>query len=116
MELLRLEHIQKYYGHEGGLTQAIRDISFTVEAGEFVGIMGRPVRAKPLCSTAFLRSILSALAISGSRTGHYRARASAAIPVPAGKSGLYFSGFQPAGYLDPGGKYCTGSFYPKNAL
>ena len=28
MELLRLEHIQKYYGHEGGLTQAIRDISF----------------------------------------------------------------------------------------
>lgn len=40
MELLRLEHIQKYYGHEGGLTQAIRDISFTVEAGEFVGIMG----------------------------------------------------------------------------
>lgn len=40
MELLRLEHIQKYYGHEGGLTQAICDISFTVEAGEFVGIMG----------------------------------------------------------------------------
>lgn len=40
MELLRLEHIQKYYGHEGGLMQAIRDISFTVEAGEFVGIMG----------------------------------------------------------------------------
>lgn len=40
MELLRLEHIQKYYGHEGGLTRAIRDISFTVEAGEFVGIMG----------------------------------------------------------------------------
>lgn len=40
MELLRLEHIQKYYGHEGGLTQAIHDISFTVEAGEFVGIMG----------------------------------------------------------------------------
>lgn len=40
MELLRLEHIQKYYGHEGGLTKAIRDISFSVEAGEFVGIMG----------------------------------------------------------------------------
>lgn len=39
-EILRLEHIQKYYGNEGSLTRAIHDISFTVDAGEFVGIMG----------------------------------------------------------------------------
>ena len=39
-ELLRLEHIQKYYGNEGHLTQAVRDISFTVERGEFLSIMG----------------------------------------------------------------------------
>lgn len=38
--ILKLEHIQKYYGSEGGLTKAIRDISFSVEEGEFVGIMG----------------------------------------------------------------------------
>ena len=39
--ILKLEHIQKYYGNEGSLTKAIKDISFSVEAGEFLGIMVR---------------------------------------------------------------------------
>jgi len=39
-EILRLEHIQKIYGNHGNLTKAIDDISFSVNAGEFVGIMG----------------------------------------------------------------------------
>lgn len=39
-EMLRLEHIQKYYGNQGNLTKAVNDISFAVDAGEFVGIMG----------------------------------------------------------------------------
>lgn len=39
-ELLRLEHIQKIYGNHGNLTKAIDDISFSVDEGEFVGIMG----------------------------------------------------------------------------
>lgn len=39
-EILRLEHIQKFYGNQGNLTKAINDISFSVENGEFVGIMG----------------------------------------------------------------------------
>ena len=39
-EILRLEHIQKYYGNQGIVTKAINDISFSVNAGEFVGIMG----------------------------------------------------------------------------
>ena len=38
--ILKLEHIQKYYGSEGNITKAIQDISFSVEAGEFLGIMG----------------------------------------------------------------------------
>lgn len=38
--VLRLEHIQKYYGNGGNLTKAIRDISFSVKEGEFLGIMG----------------------------------------------------------------------------
>lgn len=39
-EILSLEHIQKYYGNKGNLMKAINDISFTVNEGEFVGIMG----------------------------------------------------------------------------
>ena len=39
-EILRLKHIQKYYGNQGNLMKAINDISFTVNEGEFVGIMG----------------------------------------------------------------------------
>lgn len=39
-EILRLEHIQKYYGNQGSITKAIQDISFCVNRGEFVGIMG----------------------------------------------------------------------------
>lgn len=39
-ELLKLEHIQKYYGNQGTITKAIQDISFSIHAGEFVGIMG----------------------------------------------------------------------------
>lgn len=38
--ILKLEHIQKYYGNEGNITKAIQDISFSVNNGEFLGIMG----------------------------------------------------------------------------
>lgn len=38
--ILKLEHIQKYYGNQGNITKALKDISFSVEAGEFLGIMG----------------------------------------------------------------------------
>ena len=39
-EVLKLDHIKKYYGNGGTITKAIEDISFSVQAGEFVGIMG----------------------------------------------------------------------------
>ena len=39
-EILKLDHIQKYYGNGGNVTKAIQDISFSVQEGEFVGIMG----------------------------------------------------------------------------
>ena len=39
-EILKLDHIQKFYGDQGNITKAINDISFSVSEGEFVGIMG----------------------------------------------------------------------------
>lgn len=38
--ILRVVDIQKYYGNKGSLTKAVDHISFTVEKGEFLGIMG----------------------------------------------------------------------------
>lgn len=38
--ILKVEHIEKYYGNKGNLTKALDNISFQVQEGEFVGIMG----------------------------------------------------------------------------
>ena len=38
--VLDVQSVEKYYGNKGNLTKAIDDISFFVEKGEFVGIMG----------------------------------------------------------------------------
>lgn len=39
-EILKVEGIQKYYGNKENITKAIDNISFKVEEGEFIGIMG----------------------------------------------------------------------------
>ena len=38
--VLEVNHIEKVYGSRGAVTQALNDVSFIVETGEFVGIMG----------------------------------------------------------------------------
>lgn len=40
MEILKIQQIEKYYGSRSSLTKAIDDISFSVNRGEFVAIMG----------------------------------------------------------------------------
>jgi putative ABC transport system ATP-binding protein len=39
-EVLKILNIEKYYGRKGNITKAIDNISFTVNEGEFVGVMG----------------------------------------------------------------------------
>ncbi|MBD7915466.1 ABC transporter ATP-binding protein [Clostridium sp. Sa3CUN1] len=39
-EILKVDNIEKYYGRKGNVTKAIDNISFTIEEGEFVGVMG----------------------------------------------------------------------------
>lgn len=38
--ILKIDKIEKYYGNKSGLTKAIDNLSFDVEKGEFVAIMG----------------------------------------------------------------------------
>ncbi|MDK2808854.1 MAG: putative transport system ATP-binding protein [Clostridiales bacterium] len=52
-QLLTIEHIEKYYGNKGNLTKAIDDISFEVQTGEFIAIMGASGSGK----TTFLNCI-----------------------------------------------------------
>lgn len=39
-EILKLENVEKYYGNKSNLTKAVDRVSFSVNKGEFVGIMG----------------------------------------------------------------------------
>ena len=39
-KILNVDHVEKYYGNRGNVTKAVDDISFTVQKGEFVAIMG----------------------------------------------------------------------------
>lgn len=38
--ILKLENVEKYYGNSSNLTKALNQVSFEVENGEFLGIMG----------------------------------------------------------------------------
>lgn len=38
--ILKVDHIEKYYGNKGNITRAVDDISFDVNEGEYIGIMG----------------------------------------------------------------------------
>lgn len=40
MNILKIENIEKYYGNKSNITKAINNLSFNVEKGEFVAIMG----------------------------------------------------------------------------
>ncbi len=39
-EVLKIEHLKKYYGNSNNITKAVDDISFNIKEGEFVAIMG----------------------------------------------------------------------------
>lgn len=38
--ILKVQNIEKYYGNRGNVTKAVDGISFSVDEGEFIGIMG----------------------------------------------------------------------------
>ena len=51
--ILSVEKIEKYYGNKDNVTKAIDNISFKVDEGEFVGIMGPMEVVKLLFLTVF---------------------------------------------------------------
>ena len=41
MELMRIEHLTKVYGSGENAVHAVDDVSFSVEKGEFLAIIGK---------------------------------------------------------------------------
>ena len=38
--IVKVEHVEKYYGNKGNLAKALDDVSFTIDKGDFIGVMG----------------------------------------------------------------------------
>lgn len=61
--ILKLEDVEKYYGNKSNLTKALDRVSFEVETGEFVGIMGASGSGK----TTLLNCISTIDRVTGGR-------------------------------------------------
>lgn len=83
--ILELKQIQKYYGNEGNITKAIDGISFTVEEGEFLGIMGASGSGK----TTLLNCISTIDTVSAGHIYLYGRRAEEDVRL-AGKEGTAY--------------------------
>lgn len=62
-EVLKIEHLKKYYGNSNNITKAVDDITFNIKEGEFVAIMGASGSGK----TTLLNTIA---AIDNVTSGH----------------------------------------------
>ena len=56
MEILRVENLSKIYGKDGAKVKAVDDVSFKVDKGEFVAIVGASRKRKINSITSNWRS------------------------------------------------------------
>lgn len=111
-KILEVKNIEKYYGNKSNLTKAIDNISFSVEKGEFVGIMGASGSGK----TTLLNTIST---IDTVTSGHIiingeditRLRGNKLNKFRREELRIYFSRFQFTRYINSIRKYSTSINY-----
>ena len=63
MEILKVEHLTKVYGEGETATRALDDVSFSVEEGEFVAIVGSSGSMASMSIRAVMKSLQSSVAV-----------------------------------------------------
>ncbi len=66
-EVLRLENVSKTYQAKNGEIEAIKDVNFSVNEGEFIGVIGPSG-----CGKSTLLSIIAGLESKSKRKNLYR--------------------------------------------
>ena len=106
--MLQVENIEKYYGSKNNVTKALDRISFQVDDGEFIAIMGASGSGKTTllnCISTIDTVSAGSILLDGENIAELPQRTG---PLPAGAAGLRLSGLQPAGHPDPGGEHRPG--------
>lgn len=99
--VLTVRNVEKYYGSRGSVTKAVDDISFTVEKGEFVGVMGASGSGKTTllnCIATIDRVSAGHIFVGGRDVTALGERRAQRFP-PRG-AWFHFPGLQPARYAD----------------
>ena len=111
MTLLDVQHIKKIYKtrFQGTQVEALKDIHFTVEKGEYVAIMGESGLYPPI--RAFLYQHPGHAGSADGRAGlpqwhrYLNHQKQGRLQLPPGKTRLCLSRFQPARHLICQGQY-----------
>ena len=87
--VLKVDNIEKYYGSKANLTKAIDRISFEVEKGEYIGIMG--------ASGSVAELYINHRPCDGRKyfdqwNGYYQTEREASFKIQERGTGIYLSG------------------------